>query len=165
MLKETAQNYREKYAKNCPANFSLTRIALVSFLRYIAPSIILLLAVTFTLFSFDVSAEPQGFSSQSVQRAAPKGFGLETTTRNTVEGVLKKGHNRDYVLLEGMFVEPLDNSMQRFSFADASGDTIEIRLAHKTSPFPDKPYYIWGRIQTSLLGSSKINVIDYTLVN
>lgn len=165
MLKDTAHSYKKKYAQHYQANLSLTRTAFINFLKFIAPSLLLALAVTFTLCSFDVSAEPQGFSNQSVQRAAPKGFGIETNARNTVKGVLSKGHNQDYVLLEGVFVKPIDPSMQRFKFADAAGDIIEIRLAHKTNPFANKPYYIWGRIQTSFFGSSKINVIDYTLVN
>lgn len=143
---------------------SAPRNALVSFFKYIAPCLLLLFIAGFTLFSLEVSAEPQGFSNQ-VQRAAPKGFGIETTSRNTIKGVLKNGHNLDYVLLEGEFVEALDSSMKRFSFADAAGDTIELQLTQAGNPFIDQKYYIWGRIQTSFFGASKINVIDYTLIN
>lgn len=165
MLKDTAHTYKEKYAKHQYDDLSLTHFAVVNFFKYIAPSLFLFLVLTITLYSLDVCAEPQGFSEQSVQRAAPKGFGLETNARNTIKGVLHKGRDQDYVLLEGIFVSAIDSSMQRFKFADASGDVIEIHLDQAATPLSNQPYYIWGRIQSPLLGSKTINVIDYTLVH
>lgn len=165
MLKDMAHIYKEKYAKHHYDNLSFTHSALINFFKYIAPSLFLFLVVTITLYSLDVCAEPQGFSEQSVERAAPKGFGIETNARNTVKGVLQKGRDQDYVLLEGLFVQSLDESMQRFTFADAAGDTIEVHLEREANPLSTQPYYIWGRIQSPLLGSKTINVIDYTLVH
>lgn len=165
MLKDMALKYKENYAKHDNANFSLTHSAVISFFKYIAPSIFLFLVITITLYSSDVLAEPQGFSEQTVQRAAPKGFGIEANARNTIKGVMHKGRDQDYVLLEGVFVKALDDSMTRFHFADAAGDVIEVKLANAANPLTNQPYYIWGRIQSPLLGSKTIDVIDFTTIH
>lgn len=165
MLKDTAHTFKEKYAKNHSTHLSFTHFAIVSFFKYVAPSLLLFLVVTMTIYSLDVCAEPQGFSNETEQRAAPKGFGLEANIRNTIKGVMENAHADDYVVLEGKFIKAIDAKLTKFKFTDAAGDVIELNFKEPAEIVYDQPYYIWGQISTSFLGFKSINVLLFNQIN
>ncbi len=168
MLREQAHQYKEMYARQ---HYSPLRAICRSFLKYVAPSMMMVLLVTLVLGTFasePVSAEPQGFSSGAVQRAAPQGFGIESNSPNTVKGVLSQGHSNDYVVLEGHLFANADDpqDLSSYIFKDANGDQITVDISTSNNavvPQPDLVYYIWGTVNRDWFSTS-INVIEYTPV-
>lgn len=125
----------------------------------------MVLLVVFMLGSFgDALAEPQGFAQRASPRAAPQGFGIESTTPNTVKGVIHNAHKDDYVVLEGRFIAEQTSSGVVYRFADASGDMIDVDIsksANDSLPLNDVNYYLWGVIDRDFFDIT-IRVIEFT---
>lgn len=108
--------------------------------------------------------DPRGFPQHGVQRAAPQGFGLETSKPNSVKGVKTHAKDGDFVLLEGMFSAVKKGNDQVFYLKDAQGDAIEVDITNSnntTEPTSDVPYFLWGQVKTSWFNTS-ISAIEYT---
>lgn len=166
MLREQAHQYKEMYAEG--RNNTLANSFVRVFIKYILPSIMMMLLVSFVFFKPAAIAAPQGFSGDSLQRSAPQGFGLESTTPNTVKGVLENGRTDDYVVLEGRFITDTEHkykdNLPHFLFTDANGDSIMVDISKSNNadaPMANVKYYIWGTIKQSLF-STHVKVIEYT---
>lgn len=164
MLRDQAHQYKEQYAP-LKDNY-LTTFMLRGFMKYVAPSIIVIGIVTMAFCNFfnSAHASPQGFVQQQVQRGAPQGFGIEGTQPNTIAGVMKNGHTNDYVVLEGRFItEKQDNSVVYY-FADRNGSKVLVDITESNNavaPVSDVNYYLWGTVQRSFFNTS-IKAIEYT---
>ncbi len=108
--------------------------------------------------------DPRGFPQHGVQRAAPQGFGLETSQPNSIKGVKTHAKDGDFVVLEGMFSAVEHGGSKVFYLQDAAGDQIEVDISgsnNATDPQGDVPYFLWGQVKTSWFDTS-ISAIEYT---
>lgn len=165
LIRDQAHKYKELYAPD--SSNSLRKILSSNIGRLVLPSILLvgLMSLGFvTLSTPQVFASPQGFTQNQVQRAAPKGFGIEGTQPNTVNGVLHNGHTNDYVVLEGRFSLEQKSDKAQYYFTDAAGDSIAVDISNSNNDAPPRSgvnYYLWGQVQESLFSTS-IKVIEFT---
>lgn len=162
MITDIAHQYRKQHAQHSKNSLKLSYLAVLGFLRYILPSITILVFISLTFFPFDSYANPQGFSSHPLTNPYPQGFGLNISTKNTVKGVLDNGHTDDYVLLEGYFVEN-DQLKDAFEFKDSAGDSIRVNIPQQDTYqiSYNQMYFVWGTISKQFLSTS-INVVDFT---
>ena len=164
MLREKAHQYKKSHAATTA--YSLSYNLFRGFIRYVIPSLtmILMAYVVFTSLNNTAVAEPQGFSSGSAQRAAPQGFGIQSTQPNTVNGVLANGQTDDYVVLEGRFLIPDNKNTSEYFFSDAAGNEIKVDISNSnnnTPPLPNANYFLWGQVERSFFATT-INAIEYT---
>ncbi len=165
LIRDQAHKYKELYAPQ--RSSTLRKMLMTNIGRFVLPSILLvgLLSIGFvTLSAPQVYASPQGFTQNQVQRAAPKGFGIEGTQPNTVHGVLHNGHTNDYVVLEGRFSLEKKSDKAQYYFTDAAGDSIAVDISNSNNdapPMSGVSYYLWGQVQESFFSTS-IKVIEFT---
>lgn len=184
LLRDQAQQYKELHA---PQRSSYLGTLCRNFIKYVAPSLMMLVLFSLAVMSFASepataapkgfeqelsthhkaapSEQPKGFSANNMRRASPQGFGIEqSTSPNTVKGVLHNAKSNDYVVLEGTFIAPTEKSQHTYRFADAAGDTIEVDISESnnaTAPQPNTKYYLWGMVSRDWFSTS-INVIEFT---
>lgn len=111
-----------------------------------------LLSLLITCVSY---ASPQGFSGPAPKRQEPMGFN-QLNEPNTINGVLHNSKNDDYVLLQGKFIDKLDETT--YIFEDINADTIKIIIENKDlNIYKDANYMIWCTVEKGLF-STKLNV-------
>lgn len=165
MLRTTAHLYKDRFEGELKAGSSALRCVLINFLRYVAPCIVMMVLISFTLFSEAAKADPQGFVVQ--QRSTPHGFGLEAGRSNTVQGIISNAESNDYVVINGRFVSLGKEDGTDFIFADAAGDRIKVRfLKQYAEPVSsERAYCLWAKVSNSPLSGTTLEVADYIALN